>query len=1206
MNNRVCWRIIILCLLLCITAATVHVKAQLPQAANPVLVLNCKQEPLTKVLKQIRTQAALRMVYSNELMNGQPLINIVTQGMPLSDVIKSLQQQTNLLFTISGKVMTVSRNPKAADANTVTLASRQHKGLVVSEEGSPLAGVSVTNLYSKRTVATNQQGAFAIAATDEDMLRISYIGMEAVVIMAKAITAQPVILKYITSDMQEVVVTGYQAIDKRLSASAVSVLSMEDIFRPGTPNADGMLQGRVTGLMVVNESGSPNAVPRVRMRGTSTLLGNGAPVWVIDGVIWEDPVPLNNNEINALLATTLAGRMDQLSDEANYSILGNAIAGLNPSDIKNITFLKDASATAIYGTRAANGVIVVTTKRGKAGKTTLNYTSTVGLTARPSYADMNMMNSKQRIDVSREMYASGLIYQNMPFAYSYEGALFNLFDHNISQEQFETEVNRLETLNTDWMDLLFRQSFNQNHHLSLSGGSDKSTWYVSAGLDKNRGAAKGDNLDRYTMSLQMNNKLSKRVSFNGKVNFASRTSNGFYTVNPLDYALKTSRTLDADLYYPTRYSPASEYQGQTLLNYNVLNELNNTGNKATAKQINASMELKVNLAKGFTYNLLLGGAYANTQTEQYATEQTYSVALKRGYDYGTVAPGSAAELASALPYGGILNYKTVNNTNYTVRNTLNFVRASRNGVHEVNLMAGTEIRSNKYDGFASTEWGYFPDRGRSISYEYNPGIISGGPTGASYGSSLTKHKAALTNPLANTFSMFATGAYSYKNRYILNMNIRTDASNRFGQQTNHRFLPVWSVAGRWSLSDEKWLQGNKRIDNLALRASYGSQGNVVTNVGPELIAKYPANIVDPVSGQYTLIVSSLPYPNLRWEKTATINIGADIALFNNRVAVTADYYVKKGKDIVYNLQTPAEFGVETTYKNGADITNKGIEVSLHLVPVRTRNFTWTFTTNFSRNTNTVRNVRTSSTFQDYLNGNAFADGRPAGSFYSFEFTGLSSENGLPSFKNIDGKAAPDYAAMKDVTRILSYSGRKDPIISSGFSTGLRYKRFSLNAAFTYSIGATKRLNPLFRGTQYVPAPDQNLSAELVNRWRQPGDELKTNIPGFIRTNDFALTSLMLPVEGNIYMSLYDMYNKSNIRLVNGDFLRCRNIMLTYQLPAQLLTPVHMNNASITLNVNNPFVLASKDLHGQDPEQLGMGTTALPIMASYNLTLNLGF
>ncbi len=1183
-------RMMLLVSIVMMSAWSVTASAQL----NKKLSFSFKNEPLPNVLKTIERSSDYNVVFSyDDLRNYRVTANIHKKTAPKAVAIAIAGYQ--LGYSVQGKFIRVFR--KAAFDTAIT-------GKIADEHGEPVIGAVVRykNNHSIQTVS-DVNGHFAIPAIKGSVAELvfSYIGMETTSATFSEGAENYVHMQSKTNNINEVVVNGYQQIDKRLTSSAVTTINADDIKIPNVNTIDKMLQGAVPGLMLVNSSGSVNATPKIRMRGNSTIFGNASPLWVVDGIIHEDPVNFSNDELNNIISGT--GMTDQMNLEAQRSLIGSAISGVNPNDIESITFLKDASATAIYGTRAANGVIVVTTKRGRSGRPSVNFSTSLGFTGRPSYGQYNLMNSKERVSVSKDVVSYGNLYSSMPYRTGYEGALLNLYDGKISLDEFNQQVAHYETVNTDWFKLLCQNAFNQDYSVSLSGGSDAVKYYTSVGYNNSKGTTKGDNSARYTLMSNIDARLSNKLRVNSRMSFAETSNDGFYTTNPYSYAMETSRALDADTYYTTNVSTFPGLGQNYLLSYNIFNELQHTGSEAKVRTFSGNINIIYDILKNLKFDTTFGVNYSNTTNYQWADERSYYIAQIRGYDYGAVNPNSDTEKQSRLPHGGILNYSSTNNVSYTGRAQLTYnLMFGAERQHVINAMAGFEMRSNQYDGLSDVEWGYFPERGMGISYEYDTGT-SGNSAVSGNNSSLEKHTVSRTNTKNNTVSEYMTLVYGYRNRYVLNFNARMDASNRFGQYTNHKWSPVWSVSARWKINEEKFLENVRWIDDMSIRASYGEQGNVPTSVSPYLVAQYMTPTVNRFSGEYQLGISHYPYPDLKWEKTATTNIGFDFSVLNGRVSGTIDYYLRKGRDIIFNLPVATEYGVTQTYRNGASLKNTGVEVSLSIKPVQTKDWTWTITPIWSKNTNNISNTAEQNyKVDDYLAGNVYLNGKPVNAVYAWEFTGLNPKTGFATFKGCSEKEE-EVEKSTDPTTFLKYIGPADPRFNGGLSTSLRWKSITLSAQFAFGLGNYKRLNFIFNGENKMPSPQTNMTKEMLNRWKQEGDQ--TDIPG-LNFSDASDYQIYTPDSRAPRKNTYTMYNYSDARIVKGDFFRCRNLMLSYAVPYQFLRHLRVTSMSVGFNVTNPFTLCSSRFNGQDPELSNTGSVALPITQSYSLSLNISF
>ena len=429
--------------------------------------INVKDASVKEVLEVLK-KYNYRLVYSTAVIDAcKKKITLDMKKATPSQVFDEIFKETNLVYKIEGNLITIKEVKK--DESLVA------QGVVKDENGEPIPGVSVLIKGTVTGTATDNKGNFQLKVAKNSALIFSFLGMETKTVFIESEKPIQVVMKEKTNEMEEVVITGYQKINKRESTSSIVTMKAEDIIEPIGNRLDQMLQGKIPGMAVLQQSSTVGASPKIRIRGSSSIIGNREPVWVLDGIILEDPVPLDVTELNS---------MD------NVNLIGNAISGLNPEDIERIDVLKDASATAIYGVKAANGVIVITTKRGKLGEPVLRYTTSMSLIARPTTDMMRLMNSKERVEVSEEIVNRGLqTVSGVPIGtIGYEGLIYQLWHNEITRSEFDAGVKELKEMNTDWYKLLFRNSFSHSHTLSLSGATDKVGYYFSFGFSDQQGA----------------------------------------------------------------------------------------------------------------------------------------------------------------------------------------------------------------------------------------------------------------------------------------------------------------------------------------------------------------------------------------------------------------------------------------------------------------------------------------------------------------------------------------------------------------------------------------------------------------------------------------------------------------------------------------------------------------------------------------------
>ena len=1086
-------------------------------------------------------------------------------------------------------------------------------GNIVDENNESLPGASIVIMKGKnmlRGTSTGIEGDFKIdvdiTAGDLELV-VSYVGSKTKSIkLNKSNILKPFKIQLLPDDemLEEVTIVedGYARLPRKDMVGAFTTVKADDIMMPAYQSIDQMLQGKIAGMSVVNTSARVGASPKITIRGTSTILGNTSPLWVVDGVIQEDALSID-------MSSALTSDMREL--------IGNQISWLNPQDIDNITVLKDASATAIYGSKASNGVIVITTKKGTPGRVSVSYNTNVSVRERPSYEIYDYMNSFDRIQFSKDAYEAGVRYQGnpLPQIYTYEGLMSMFNKRMITEEEFSYYLQRLETVNTDWFSLLTRNSVSQNHNLSLSGGTDKVTYNASVGYQSNKGMEIGNENDQLTTRLSISSNLSEKLSINVQLNGSIRNSYGYAGVNPYTYAMNTSRAIPAyeENGDRTFYSSYYTYQYNTELaehnqyTYNVFNELENTYSLNCGSNFNASANISYKILDWLTYQGTGNVSLNTNKSESFQGEKSSQIErLYRGYAYGTEESGSAKYNAALMPYGGVLKQATSQTVSYSTSHRLQFSKEF-NENHRVNAMLGMEVRSSTGESDGNTAWGYVPERGEilvspTLPTKFKPigsdVSIGWGALAQLYNGGWSK-----TSTVTNYMSFFGLAAYTFKNRYVVNLNIRSDASNRFGQDVNKQFDPTWSAGIAWKVAQEPFMINYVPwLDQLNLRATYGIQGNVVNSLSPEMIVQYQGILQS--YNEYYLTISSLPNNQLKWERTKSWNFGADIALFG--ITMNIEYYRRLSNAII-RQDIAQEYGMSSMPLNGGIITNNGVEFSLNYTPIRTTDFAWTIGLNAGKNWNKSQTDDLTAkadelTHIDFLNGSSsrpLKQDFPLSAFWSYEFDGLDHNTGYPTFKNATYDDVHGDGTV-DPTTFLVYSGQSEPDFSGGFNTRFRWKGFNLGIDFAANLGAKKRLPNPYSTFTYGKMPDifSNLSTELNDRWQKPGDEDTTNIPA-LYTSIRDLYNLNLP--NGLYDNIYSMWAQSDVRVADASFLRCTQISFSYSLPRKVCQKMKLSHIQFSANVNNLFVIASKKWRGYDPE---LGYSIQPRMYSLGLSVGL--
>lgn len=701
-------------------------------------------------------------------------------------------------------------------------AEKKVQGVVISSEDNlPLIGASVYvtaedlkkagSAQTTMGVITDVDGQFSIAIpAGITRFFCSYVGYDVLEVKLVPGKEHYEITLHASSQMLDaVVVTGYQTVERRKLTAAVSKLDISDETIGAVKSIDQALAGQIAGLSVSPTSGAPGAPAKIRIRGTASLNGTQDPLWVLDGI------PLEGTDVP---------EPDELNDITNMK--QSSIAGLNPADIENITILKDAAATAIYGARAANGVIVITTKKGKVGKPVINFSSRFTYTPTLSLDRLNLLNSAEKVGLEMDMIRNNYSPDN------HKGGVYNILSNYNELSAFQNggwdalssdtqaAINRLKSVNTNWGDILFRDAFSQEYNLSLSGGTERVTYYTSFGYYKEDGNVDGVGMDRFNLVGKTSYKVNSILKVGASM-FANRRKNTNYLTdaygmsNPVFYSRKANPYFE--LYDKNgNYNYDYDIQNNTDkdLGFNIFEERQNTSNESVVNSFSSIFDAELRFNDKWKLTSQFGYQLEKTSREEIADWESYAMR----YYYKLSEYSQGGETKHFLPEGGM--QKSYENSNSQITwKAMGEYRDSFNDIHELEVMAGTELRKTWYETLFSAGYGF--DR-KTLTTK--PVIFPN----ESYATSFPLHQ---TTYKENAYvSFYSTASYSLLNRYTVGGSIRFDGSDLFGVDKKYRYLPLYSVSALWRLSQEPFMQQAKWVDNLVFRASYGLQGNIDKNL----------------------------------------------------------------------------------------------------------------------------------------------------------------------------------------------------------------------------------------------------------------------------------------------------------------------------------------------------------------------------------------
>ncbi len=1080
-------------------------------------------------------------------------------------------------------------------------ASRQVQGVVISsEDNMPLIGASVYikaedlskdgNSPTITGVITDIDGKFNISVP-EGVTRLfcSYVGHEVQELKLVPGKNQYEITLFPSAQMLDaVVVTGYQTVERRKLTAAVGKLNISDETIGAVKSIDQALAGQIAGLSVTSTSGAPGAPAKIRIRGTSSLNGTQDPLWVLDGI------PLEGTDVP---------QSNVLNDVSN--IQQSSIAGLNPADIENITVLKDAAATAIYGARAANGVIVITTKKGKVGKPVINFSSKFTYMPTLSTNRLNMLNSQEKVDLELELLRSNFAYGDNKGGVSKIISGYGLTDAykkggwGALTPEAQTDISRLRNTETDWGDILFRDAFNQEYSLSLSGGNERVTYYTSIGYYQENGNVKGVGLDRLNIVAKTSYKVNRMLKF-GVSLFVNRRNNKTYLtdtyglVNPVYYSRKANpyyQPFDANGNYI--YDFDVQNNSDTDLGFNIFEERKNTSNEETINALSSIFDVELRFNDKLKFTTQLGLQLDKASKEQIADKESFSMRIiRKNSKYWDSASQSNKYF---IPDGGV--HKAYENTNSQITwKAMGEYRDSFNDIHELEVMVGTELRKTWYETLFSAGYGFdrqtlttkpvvFPDEDRARQFPLH-------------------QKTYKENAYV---SFFSTASYSLMNRYTFGGSIRFDGSDLFGVDKKYRYLPLYSVSGLWRLSNEPFMQGTRKwMDNLAFRVSYGIQGNIDKNTSPFLLGKYIVDNILPGGSEHMIDINSAPNKKLRWEKTQSVNVGLDFSVLNQAINLSVDYYYRKGTDLIGKQMLPLETGFVSTNINWASMVNKGVEVSLSTRNVATKNFSWYTNLNFAYNNNKV--LREAIPEAQTIPGR---EGYPVDAIFAIKTAGLDEE-GYPLFYDKEGKKVTlkelyrlqdpfglGFTVNSDVTpaeerSFYSYIGSQDTPYTGGLINTFSYKNWELTANLSFNLGGYVRTTPSYNFINFDRG--QNVNSDILDRWTPENTDGR--LPALITSEKRADEYYWYDQKSEIYKNLDIWVKKLN-------YFRLQNLRLGYRLPEKMTKSLGMGSASVAIEGRNLLVFGSSYKNFLDPESM-YNPYAPPIPKSITFSLNLNF
>lgn len=1088
---------------------------------------------------------------------------------------------------------------------TATAQSMRFSGQVTDTDGAPVIGAGLVCIEKNTAgTTTDLDGNFSITLpAGAKTVKFSSVGMKELVyqLIPGRTENVRIIMEWENTELDQVVVTGYAQTSVKRITGSVAVLNSEKFEAKAISSVDALMQGEVAGVSIKSLSGQPGTQAKITIRGSNNITGSSAPLWVVDGVPLQSESPVLSSE--------------QLATGGFDNIFVNGIGNINPNDIESITILKDAAAAAIYGSRAANGVIVVTTKKGEAGKMRISYNNTFSWSFKPERS-LNLMNSSEKLSWEDELwnefsaakYAASLtdntvIYPVVGIVGQIRAGLGDFASMKGDKAAQDKYIESLRNVDTNWYNLLFRNSFSQGHHLSLSGGSGKSTYYVALGLNDEDGMLIHNDYRRYNVNAKMTLTPTDWARIDVGMEAARQESKMPYsTVDPFYYAFFSNpyeRAYNADGSYAADntwftlgyYNGRGAEQVMPKNGFNIIRELDSNYSKTANTNGTFRAQTDFRIIEPLHFVGLVSYSYSNNSTDKVIDKYSYSAFRDR--------LGSDDRSQTNL-YGNISQNRT-NRNSYVARGHFSFNKTFAE-THTVNLLAGAELRGSGSNTIFTKRYNYDPKTGTTslpqISGPQDEWLSEVEKLNGEY---FSKTRYA---------SFYASADYYLGKSIVLNASFRTDGSSNFG--SNKQFNPTWSAGAAWHIGEEAWMKkALPALSHATLRAAYGFTGDVNTSTSHLLVIQY-------LQQQYRYFgdetfnlgtIPSAPNPDLGWEKTQDAKAGLDFGLWKDRLTLNTEYYYRLSTDVVTSSPVQSTTGFTHVYFNAADIMNSGIELTLNGKIIQTKDWGLSAAVNFAYNYNKVLKYNPVSK-SGITSKDRYVEGYPTGAIFSGKYAGIASDTGLYQFELRPDATISTATDLNKPDNYRYFLGTTIAPYTGGFNISASWRQLRLSISGVYSFGCKTYENFRYPAS-YSNASHSGVSTETVQSQFSDlyGNHLNVEKDRTNRWTATHTTGVKYPriydyFDGKYNFASYNPMDSSIIDAVylkNNSYLRIKSIILTYSLPGAAVKKMRMRGLSFNVSLNNFFTFTKYD--GMDPEIPG---ATYPTTRSVSAGMNIEF
>ncbi|WP_299671849.1 SusC/RagA family TonB-linked outer membrane protein [uncultured Polaribacter sp.] len=1132
--------------------------------------LDVENATYESIFKQIEAQTAYTFFYNIADVDAYKTRSLKIRKKTITEVLAQLFQNTDIQYRLADTQIILTKTVRSGTSKKARLKvkaqQRQITGTVTNQKGEVLPGVNIFIKDTNKGLSTNFEGQYQITVPNaSSVLIFSHLGYQTQEVLVGNQTIIHVTLQEAINKLEEIVLnTGYYKTTKEQATGSYEKINNSTLETKIAQNILTKIEGEIPGILFDANDG-----PTIRGLSSIDDTTNRDPLLVVDGF------PVTQD-----------------------------LSTINPNNVESITVLKDAAAASIWGLRAANGVIVIVTKKGsKNQKPVVEFSTRYSITPQDDLHDLKLASTPGFLDLERHFAENG--WRNLPFGFSLpplsEGleTFLRLEANQITEAEANAVENRLSTIDNrnEFEDLFMSDETWTQYNLSANGGGEYNRYRASFTYNRNEsmGSYKENDQDELIANIQNSISISPKLTFNGSVNYVKTAikpnSMSFNDYNNID---QYQSILDANGNFVVQpQSLFQPYKEERVAlgypynwDYNLKQEFDHKNNKTKNTQLRLQTSLKYDITDFLSVEGLYQYEWSDSQTTNLFNESTYRVRNITNV-YTTIDNGN---VVSAIPKGSIVDERSLNSESQTGRFQLNYDQSFNSKLHQVTAIAGYEIRKELFKGVQTTKYGFNP---RSLTFA---NINFSDPLPVSpFGRRILGDPSSFSEGEDRFISYYGNAVYTYDGKYALSASTRLDDANLFGADKKYKNIPLFSVGGKWVINNEDFFNSNL-FNALVLRATYGSNGNVNRETSPFVQLNLDRN---PNTDQLFGYISNVKNPSLRLETTYVTNVGIDFGILNNRINGSIEYYKRRSDDLLAPVSFPSLLGFNTALINAGEMQNTGIDIGIRALVLHSKKFKYNTTFNFSFNKNEVTRVEVpEETVTTYLNGEPLLN-RPLRYLYSYKYAGLDGE-GFPQGTNENGELI-DYNGNKtdengnlidaQITNVdaLNYEGTTTPKYYGAWINNFEYKGLSLRVLTTFKLGHVFRnTNTLNYGVLPGNISNTHIHEDFENRWKNPGDENTTDIP-------------RIPIDRNDALTPgYRYYVFGNNFVDSASHIRVKEIIVSYNLASKISKAIGLNNLNISAQARDIGVITFNKWN-MDPENF-----VLPLRPTFTLSLSTNF